>query len=59
MDSKTKHGNIKKMRGKVNGGEGWWFAFLYITAIKYFTHFLFTFQGYNSVHKQNKEFQWS
>ncbi len=21
MDSKTKHGNIKKMRGKVNGGE--------------------------------------
>ncbi|MDO9207795.1 MAG: alternative ribosome rescue aminoacyl-tRNA hydrolase ArfB [Sulfuricurvum sp.] len=22
MDSKTKHGNIKKMRGKVNGGEG-------------------------------------
>jgi ribosome-associated protein len=22
MDSKKKHGNIKKMRGKVNGGEG-------------------------------------
>lgn len=22
MDSKTKHGNIKKMRGKVSGGEG-------------------------------------
>lgn len=22
MDSKTKHGNIKKMRGKMNGGEG-------------------------------------
>ena len=22
MDSKTKHGNIKKMRGKLNGGEG-------------------------------------
>ena len=22
MDSKTKHANIKKMRGKVNGGEG-------------------------------------
>lgn len=22
MDSKTKHGNIKKMRGRVNGGEG-------------------------------------
>ena len=22
MDGKTKHGNIKKMRGKVNGGEG-------------------------------------
>lgn len=22
MDSKTKHGNIKKMRGKVNSGEG-------------------------------------
>lgn len=22
MDSKTKHGNIKKMRGKVNGAEG-------------------------------------
>lgn len=22
LDSKTKHGNIKKMRGKVNGGEG-------------------------------------
>lgn len=22
MDSKTKHGKIKKMRGKVNGGEG-------------------------------------
>ncbi len=22
MDSKTKHGNIKKMRGKVKGGEG-------------------------------------
>lgn len=22
MDSKTKHGNIKKMRGKVNAGEG-------------------------------------